>query len=181
MFCHYCGCNHTDEALFCSKCGAKFYNETPKFHPVAEISTEENAVLHYFEAGFVYSSIVMLLSKYHGIQMSVRTLKRRLRGYGVDRSRNANDNVVRNIISKEVKGPSSLLGYRSMWNLLKQSYKINVPRDSVMNLLKDIDPEGTERRKSRRLQRRTYYSHGKFCLRFFFYAPWSLQSAVHIL
>lgn len=165
MFCHVCGNGHVDEALFCSKCGVKLHNTVPEFKIAEGNSSEKEAILHYFNAGFV----LFILQKYHGVDMSLRTLKRRLREYGADRIRNTNDLVARTIIAKEVSGPSSLLGYRSMWNLLKQRYKINIPRDSVMHLLKEIDPQGTESRKSRRLQRRVYNSKGKLLLNYLTY------------
>ena len=57
-------------------------------------------------------------------------------------------------------GPGSMRGYRGIWLTLKTSYGITVSRDRVMELLREIDPEGTERRKARRLRRRVYKSAG---------------------
>ena len=45
-----------------------------------------------------------------------------------------------------------------MWNMLRTTYQLNVPRDIVMNILRQEDPEGTAIRKNKRLSRRTYRS-----------------------
>lgn len=47
-----------------------------------------------------------------------------------------------------------------MWNKVRTTYNISTPRDTVMRLLKEIDPEGTEQRKARKLKRRVYQSNG---------------------
>ena len=47
-----------------------------------------------------------------------------------------------------------------MHQTLKQSYGVHVPRDSVMQILKEIDLNGTEERKSKKLKRRKYFSTG---------------------
>ena len=47
-----------------------------------------------------------------------------------------------------------------MHQTLKQSYGVHVPRDSVMQILKEIDPNGTEARKWKKLRRRKYFSTG---------------------
>ena len=50
--------------------------------------------------------------------------------------------------------------YRGLWHSLKTSYGIIVQRGIVMNILKEIDPEGTNMRKALRLRRRKYVSEG---------------------
>ena len=47
-----------------------------------------------------------------------------------------------------------------MWNRLRQSYGLSVCRDTVMNIMRDIDPDGCEARKRRKLQRRKFVSSG---------------------
>ena len=47
-----------------------------------------------------------------------------------------------------------------MWNKLRTTYGVVIPRDAVMEILREIDPEGTAKRKRRRLDRRTYNSQG---------------------
>ena len=58
-----------------------------------------------------------------------------------------------------VNGPGSCGGYRTIWHTL-QMEGIRVPRTYVQCCLKDIDPEGSERRRSHRLQRRVYRNPG---------------------
>ena len=39
---------------------------------------EEETIRDYFKKGFTYDEILALLDKYHGIRMSIATLKRRI-------------------------------------------------------------------------------------------------------
>lgn len=73
-------------------------------------------------------------------------MKRRLRHHGL-RKRDVlvDEDIIKEIIRRELQGPGSLLGYRGMHNKLRITYNISITRDKVMELLKDIDPEGTEK------------------------------------
>ena len=87
----------------------------------------KEVIMHYFNSRFKYQSIVHFLKKFHDIVMSVRTLKRRLKEYEADRSKNTTDSAVRNIIMQKIaEGPLPLLGYRSWWNMLRKSYRLKV-------------------------------------------------------
>ena len=163
MYCHRCGKEQIRQACFCTACGTRLRNTCLDFKPLPLNTNETSAICHYFESRFTYDSIVLMLDKYHGIKLSLRTLKRRLRAYGLNKKSNSNENIAHSIIVRELTGPSSLLGYRGMWNLLRNSYGIQLPRDQVMHLLKDIDPEGTKERKARKLKRREYKSAG-YCI-----------------
>ena len=163
MFCHICGSHFGVSSSFCRKCGIK----KRQLFSLPKEATEKESICHYFQRNFSYQSIVSILKKYHGICISVRTVKRRLHDYGLKRRKCENrENVVRSIIDQEITGPSSLIGYRSMWNRLRISYGINVPRNRVMKLLKEIDPQGTQFRKRRTLKRREYHSPGKMSSHF---------------
>ena len=50
---------------------------------------EEDAIRDYFRKGLTYDDMLAFLDKYHGIEMSVVTLKRRIKEYGLKR-RNGN-------------------------------------------------------------------------------------------
>ena len=65
-------------------------------------------------------------------------------------------NDIVDAVSTELSKSGSLLGYRLLWVRLRTLYQLNVRRDTVMMLLSLMDPEGSERRKRRKLQRRTY-------------------------
>ena len=96
--------------------------------------------------------------------MSERTLKRRLNDYGCARRSDVDDDLrrlVRDLILLEIgNGPDSLNGYRTMWHILRLRHGINVPRNLVQRILKEVDPQGVERRKRRCLKRRMYISQG---------------------
>ena len=57
--------------------------------------------------------------------MSLRTLKRRLKVLGLNKSHaTTSAAVIKQIIEREIEGPSMLRGYRSMWNKLRTTYNI---------------------------------------------------------
>ena len=158
MFCHRCG-REAEALAFCSNCGVKIRRNTQCL-PLRRFLTQKDAIGHYFNGGFKYQTVINFLKQHHDINISLRTLKRRLVEYGLTKKGNVSVQRVRSVIEHEIKGPSALLGYRSMWHLLRISYGIIVPRDIVATTLKDIDPEGTETRKARRLKRRNFRSPG---------------------
>ena len=102
----------------------------------------------------------MFLRLYHKINISKRTLERRLSYYGFRRKgfSNVTINELKNAIESEIQGPASMRDCCRLWHLLKKNYGIIVQRDTLMNILKEIDPEGTNMRKARRLRRRKYVS-----------------------
>lgn len=93
--------------------------------------------------------------------MSLRTLKRKLKSLSLSRKKNYSTRArVRAAIQEELKGPGQLHGYRSMWQTLCQKYGLAVRRDDVMRLMRELDPEGSQLRSSRRFVRRVYHSEG---------------------
>ena len=75
--------------LFCRYCGTI---KRPKQENVLHSSSDERSTIeHYFERGFRYDTIAhFLFEKYHDICMNFcRTLKRRLREYGLRRKNKA--------------------------------------------------------------------------------------------
>ena len=130
--------------------------------------SKRDVIEYYFYRGLMYRHITLMLEKQHNITMNQRTLKRRLKDYGPKRRETLDDELkqrVRDLILQEIfTGPDSLNGYRTMWHVLRQTYRINVPRRLVESLLREVDPRGVEHRKSRCLQRRTHVSPGpNFC------------------
>jgi hypothetical protein len=121
------------------------------------------AISHYFHNGYQNEVIRQFLREYHGIDISLSTLKRRLRDYGLKRN-NTDENRLRTIINNELKGSGSSLGYRAMWHSLRLEYKLHAPRRLVATIMKELDPHGVEQRRRRRLSRRKYISYGpNFC------------------
>ena len=117
---------------------------------------EREIIEYYFARGFQYNTIIDFLSKRHGISMSERTLRSRLNVYGLRRrSPDYNLDKIRELIQEKLQGPACMGGYRSMWHALRISGH-QVPRNVVEQLMRELDPEGCEIRKARRLRRRTY-------------------------
>ena len=101
-----------------------------------------------------------ILAKRNRINVSLRTLKRRLQVYGLNKNQNVSNEALKEIMRREVQGSSSRLGYLGMWNLLCVSVRIRIPRNFVMRMLKELDPVPTEERRWRQLKRRCYKSGG---------------------
>ena len=76
------------------------------------------------------------------------------------KSPNITDEAVRQIIKRELQGPSAGPGYRFMWYKLKTTYGIQVKRSTVMKILREEDPAGTLLRKSRFIKQRVYTCEG---------------------
>lgn len=92
--------------------------------------------------------------------MSISTLKRRIKSYGLSRRNpDYDEQMVRDAIRDMIDGPACLWGYRSVWHGL-QLQGLRVPRTLVQQLLKEIDPHGSSVRKAHRLKRRTYRNMG---------------------
>lgn len=127
---------------------------------------EESVIKYYFSRGFGYDEIIHLLKKRHNHQISYSTLLRRMKAYGLSRrnfsTREDYDDMlqkVRSRVSEIINGPGSCGGYRTVWHSLEME-GIRVPRVVVQDVLKELDPEGTESRKAKCLKRRKYHNPG---------------------
>ena len=112
---------------------------------------EEETIKYYFCCGYVYNEILLFLSKHHNCEMSYSTLLRRLKEYGLHRRELIGPRFedtfqrVQARIRELANGPGSSLGYRAIWHCLKME-GLSVPRIIVQEILKEVDPEGTELR-----------------------------------
>ncbi|XP_028416576.1 uncharacterized protein LOC114540653 [Dendronephthya gigantea] len=152
--CSHCGYLLKFSYNFCPQCGEeKEANE--------ERDYDERAVITaYFTKGHEYSRIVEMLEKEHNVTMSIRTLKNRLNEYGLKRRNTVYDEqLVRQRIEEELNGPGCMGGYRSVWHTLKLQ-GLQVPRDVVEQLVRELDPDGCSERKAKRLKRRRFRSPG---------------------
>ena len=133
----------------------------------SEIEIDEEAIIkYYFQRGFSYQEIRLLLNERHNYEMSYSTLLRRLKKYGLSKRgfferEDADNNVerARQRIQEIINVPGSYAGYRTIWHTLKME-GLRVPRILVEDILKDLDPDGSNLRKARRLRRRTYHNPG---------------------
>ena len=69
------------------------------------------------------------------------------------------DNVI-TAIKTELEGSGSCLGYRQMHHLIRRKHGLVIQRETVRLVLKELDPEGGDRRSRHRLQRREYFAKG---------------------
>ena len=158
MTCRSCGvlCVPVPDANFCHACG---YRVTINMVEGTRNDIDD-IITDYFYRGYQYGPIVGLLKKHHGVQMSVRTLKRKLREFGLKRKgANYDEETVRQCIEREMQEAGTLAGYRYIWHALRLRHRLIVPRRLVA-IMKEIDPDGVRERKARRLKRRTYVSLG---------------------
>ena len=116
---------------------------------------------HYFHLGFDYCEILGFLLLCHGIQISLRQLKRILSSNGLFRRRAySSPRQVITAVERELRGSGSFLGYRQMHQRLRCQYGFTVDRESGRLILQSLDPDGVEQRSRRRLRRRQYHSKG---------------------
>ena len=102
---------------------------------MAGAQEEENLIKEYFSKGFKYDEIIELLSKNHSVKMSIATLKRRIKRYGLQRKNvDYEINVVREKIRNILDGPGCIGGYRHVWHALKLQ-GISVQRSVAQHLL----------------------------------------------
>ena len=101
------------------------------------------------------------MSKHHGISISLRTLKRRLQKFGLKkRNSGVDEETVRNLVRSEMVNAGEQSGYRTIWHALRLIHKIHPPRALVAEILRELDPEASNARRSRKLKRRKYLSPG---------------------
>ena len=119
--------------------------------------SEESLIRYYFLRGFEYKEIILLLLNNHKTEISLSTLKRRIKSYGLRRQRSEyNIDEARASIRTIINGHGSLQGYRSVWHTL-QLRETRILLVVVQELLQEMDPEGTELRLGHRLRRRIGY------------------------
>ena len=113
---------------------------------------EEVLIKYYFYRGYGYKDIIVFLATYHNIEISERTLHRRLRMYGLSR-RNPEYDICIKIDEVQVMfdGPDCISGYRHVWHSL-QLKGHQVPRQVVELLLRELDPDGCQKRKEHKLK-----------------------------
>ena len=173
MFCCSCGTAVLSEANYCQECGSRIISQSGE-----DLENNlPNIIEDYFNRGYQYTAILGLLEKYHGVKIHIRTLKRKLREYGLRRrGSNYSEETVRELITREMQDAGRLGGYRYIWHALRLRHRINIPRRVVATIMKEIDPEGVRERRARRLTRRnfvsfgsnfTWHIDGKYCILLF--------------
>ena len=108
---------------------------------------------YYFQGGFNYQ-ILSFLSERHQHTLSYSTLLWRLKKYGL-RRRGVTDQEefddtfckVQRRMAELLNGSCSSVGYRTIWHVLEIE-GLRIPRAIIQDLLKEMDPVGTELRKN---------------------------------
>ena len=146
MYCHLCRSHQVTDTNFYSVCG------TRKRHSDVQSETnQEELIKSYFLYGFDYQTICIFLETFHGIRISLPNLKRRLADHRLNKiGTDIWDASLQVIIESEVNDPSSLKGYLNIWNKLRVTYGIKVPREKVIEILGNIDPVNFALRKVRK-------------------------------
>ena len=118
-------------------------------------------IKHYFSLGLQYSEILAFLLSFHGIQLSLRQLRRILRREGLRGRKDHSDiEQVINAIETELEGSGNRIGYRQMHQRLRNDYGFVVQKEIVREIIKELDPVGVQARSSKRLRRREYRAKG---------------------
>lgn len=125
-----------------------------------ESHTADELIVYYFSLGLTQIEISAFLCKEHGIDISNATLKRKLKSNGLYRRKHFSGvDDVSNYIRGEICKSGKLHGYK--WMHLKCLQEgFTVKRETVREVLKELDPQGVEIRRRRRLRRRLYCNNG---------------------
>ena len=89
------------------------------------------------------------MKKFHGTEISFQTLKRRLAQCVLKKASTDIDETLCAVIEREFKGPSSLKCFQKIWNKIRVTYGITVPRDRVMYLLRFTDLTNSAMRQTK--------------------------------
>ena len=123
----------------------------------------EEILTSYFYAGFTYTEILEFLNVYHGQQISLSTLKRRFKALGLHRRPlapwRATIEEVNNAVQKELDASGVNLGYSRIWASLKRQ-NILVRKKDVRKAILELNAEGVQQRRRRKLVSRIYRNLG---------------------
>lgn len=119
----------------------------------------EILISELFATGLKYWEIQTILNREHGISMSIRHVKRLLRGMGLKRRHFTDMDSVIIFIQNELRESGQLHGYRMMAARCRE-HGINVRTNDVRIILRHLDPVGVSMRTARCLRRRAYYAVG---------------------
>ena len=102
-----------------------------------DFETEEEAIVAYFSLGIRHEMILLYLRRFHGFDISLRTLRRRLSGLNLRRHNAAScsDDVLREAVRRELATSGGTMGYRQLWHILRVKHNIHVCRRKVSHRL----------------------------------------------
>ena len=108
MLCSGCGSSLEDDHNYSACCSQQLSSQL--------YSTVKELIELYFFSGYEYEVIVEFLGKYHDIRMSLSTLTRRLREFGLKRYDQYQNSLHgrKKVITTELNGAGCMWEYRSM-------------------------------------------------------------------
>lgn len=108
-------------------------------------SDERAAIRSYFNLGLKYETILHFLAVFHGIMISIRTLKRRLQQYGLCHTGTSPAHLIDSALSIEFSGPGlfcfsfvsglSCALYGCMYVQLNEYLEVNAWHSVVLTML----------------------------------------------
>ncbi len=112
----------------------------------------EDLVKSYFRLGFSNKEILCLLAHQHGVIISKRTLPRLCRKLNLFRRKNQTDiEEIASFVQSEMATSGRLQGYRWLHlRAIRRGYVVS--QETMRMVIKEIDPEGVELRRARRLR-----------------------------
>ena len=116
-------------ALFCGNCGKLRRNIT--HDPNGGF---DSLIKCYFSKEMACQIVVRVLDACRDIPICLRTLKRTLKTMQLTKSPNITDEVLRQIIKRELPGLSAGHGCCFMWCKLKAAYGVQVRRSTVVEI-----------------------------------------------
>lgn len=123
----------------------------------------KTVVEKYFNEGLTYTEIIEFLRIQHNYEVSLSTVKRWLRYFGLRKRPLSNNRspriTVREAVRDELSGSGAGVGYRRIHRILI-SKGIACRREDVRKFMKLLDPTGVDLRRRKRLHRRKYRSPG---------------------
>ncbi len=112
----------------------------------------EDLVKSYFRLGFSNKENLCLLAHQHGVIISKRTLQRLCRKLNLFRRKNQTDiEEIASFVQSEMTTIGRLQGYRWLHlRAIRRGYVVS--QETMRMVIKEIDPEGVELRRARRLR-----------------------------
>lgn len=108
--------------------------------------SREEITLKYFDQGYKYKEIQQILAK-HNYCISEGHLQVPIKNLGLKRKFLTEDiDQITLAIFQDLEENGQCLGYRSLWQRLKLQYGLEVYRETVLDLLRILDPDGIEER-----------------------------------
>lgn len=106
------------------------------------------------------AELLRIANKMHHTQMSMSTFEKILQRNNIRLRNELSDAEVRMLCENAIAGPAAGRGYRMLQVYIKSQNRVHIGQRRIMEVLREIDPEGVKIRTGNHLRRREYVSHG---------------------